>query len=533
MLWIDWERSRPPSDGHADTAYCHATYRTFLRVMRDFRDFYLVQDDPAAISRLTRQLDGRRLSLGIPHTWFLEIRPPQRLPVLPSDAIQRLSPEVQDVIPVGVCVVLCTDGPPKEPGFVVFMGPGSRLYLYDPETETLVLVAAHLDHLARFGLIQCECLYRFEGTPYATRYPEDVVNGLVSRSTDFSALSSFIAARSGTDINLHTPARRARCLKLFADRERACEHWPFAAIPSDELQKLWNAVTLRLCCRWVPLGLIGGYRYGGLFHGSYLLVIDIFCSIYAVAVSSGEFIRIADDVCELLKGGLTRFHARRRYQPWELQKRRLDPEPLIAYPPRESWRRGPDTREQDNVREFSLQLDFLCREGRFRPDMLRTRDVEDANVIRRTVRSADRSLDASLRAIDEFLSDDELNDSEARIAVHPPAPRERLLVSLNRSTGSERFRRPPFPLDARIRHRMDPAVLDPEGDVYFRESEEDPEIRKTVVTRLVQAYEGDILANEIETGFRRLYRPFHPYWDTGKVFDFGPYTRGTPRADLP
>lgn len=331
----------------------------------------------------TAQRDaGRRLSLGIPYNWYVEVQPAEELHELDDHIIGDLlcCPEV--LTPIGRCVVERPGGAFERTGLVVMMGYRTRIYIYDTKSECMVMASYHLDNLARFGLIMCECVYRCPCTPYATRYPVNVVRGLLSRSQHAWEMLDFAAAHAGTDIALHTPGRRTRPLRLVSGFSGISDLWPFAAIPQRSARRCRMSVTLRLCCSWRVLGAVGAYRNSGYFHVSHVIIVDRFAVFYTLEIKTGELYRIADNVHEFFKGGLTKTTVFRRYDHFLRSVARVERAPRCHHVPYDVLRPSHTVYAACVQHDFSGQYAWLCRPGRFRENMMCTWDREDSYVER-------------------------------------------------------------------------------------------------------------------------------------------------------
>lgn len=378
MWWNNWERSRPACDAQDSSCYCHTTWRAFMRVMGDFRDFFLVQGNRIQLELTAKGMSGHRLSLGIPFNWYLEVRSADELPELADHITDDLLCCRESITPIGRCVVEMPGGTFVRTGIVLMMGYRTRVYAYDTKSECLVMAGYHLDDLARFGLIMCECIYRVPQTPYSTRHPRQIVHGLLFRSGDAWALAAFAAAHAGKDINLHTPGRRARPLRLVAGFMGLSELWPFAALSDSSMRRCRRALTLRFCCSWYVIGATGTYRSSGFFHTNHVIIVDRFAAVYTLEIRSGDCYRIADNMHEFFKGGLTKTVVLRRYDHALRSAARLERVPRCHHVPYEVLRPPHTVYAACVSHEYYGQYAWLCRPGRFKEGMMCTWDRDDS-----------------------------------------------------------------------------------------------------------------------------------------------------------
>ncbi|AAK57028.1 T4 [Tupaiid betaherpesvirus 1] len=430
MWWIDWERHPLIRDGHEVPSWVHTTPAAFRRVLADFRALYLRQQNPLALADYVAEHSGERLSLGIPSNWFLELLPPDQLPELHDHLLGDLLCCEKVLIPLGRCLIVTTERVVRT-DFVVFWGAHAAIYVYDLPRESLALAAPHLDHLARFGLLNSECLYRRPETPYATRSPPLAVERLLA-CRDLESCRWLVAELGGVDLNLRTPGQRACPLKLYGLTELARHCWPFLLLSDDDLYGLRINITLKLKCAWTALGGAGRYRCTGLFHVAFLIVVDRFLALYAVCVRTGELYRVADDFAFFFRAGLLKTRVRETFSHHLRRKAAVERRALCRhvrqqYPPPRHLRF-----EIGAFFNVERQYRWLCRPYRFRPNMLETWDDEDLRQLRRRSRLRREARENALGrrrpdgrdgAAGGGDEDDDDGPGPARGALHPlPGP---------------------------------------------------------------------------------------------------------------
>ncbi|AFK83997.1 B151 [miniopterid betaherpesvirus 1] len=396
MWWYNWEKPRPLADGWLPGCYCHTTRRAFLRVMEDFKEIFISQADRRALETLVNDRSGTLLSLGAPCSWYLELQPASNIAEFSDNLLEDVIPESETVTVLGRCVILrvadvCEEGERRrcqkkgsgsaakdratrrDTGLVALLGKHTRFYLYDTVSDCLTMAARNIDELARFGLLMAECIYRNADVPYATVHPQRTVSRILRHSNDIDSMVSFLLSVACTDIVLHTPGVRGRPMKLLGDFRMCRRCWPFAGMSDEAFRELRTNLTLRLCCKWYPLGAVGAYRSSGFFHVSHLVLIDLFGAVYSLEIRDGRVYRAADDIHEFFKGGFVRVSGSRRLdhplrRAARLERPFADDSHEVGYP----------FVNMGNSNDRDLHYRWLCREDRFRADMLRTWDNEDA-----------------------------------------------------------------------------------------------------------------------------------------------------------
>ncbi|AEV80993.1 protein US23 [Saimiriine betaherpesvirus 4] len=386
-----WDKSSGLPRGHAESIlYCHTKRSVFLKVMEDFKDIFIHQERFSVIREFVRSNVDRRLSLGIPHNWYLQLQPEEVLPELNDRFFDDVLCCEEPLMILGQCIITKGEGEEEyeHTGIFMLLGDKGRLYLYHQEDEVINMVAENADELARFGLLGCEMIYRQPSMPYATAVPDDLVQGLLARAHDPQAVNAYVSVHQERDVSLHTPGRRAKVLKLLPHFGVLHDYWPFEAVDTCRLIACHVVITLRLKCRWHLLGVIGSYRCNGVFLVSKLIILDRFGRVYVVTIrngtfrtwsykQSGEVYRVAGNLHEFFKAGFVKLYFRRRHEHYlrrvaQLERRpKCIHTPVITLPQRTFLQLGLG-------HDMEKQFRWLCREGRFKPEMLMTWDTWDA-----------------------------------------------------------------------------------------------------------------------------------------------------------
>ncbi|QQL09963.1 Ba204 [Baboon cytomegalovirus] len=386
-----WEDGAPVFTRTDDFPYCHTKYETYLRVMGDFRDLFLRQASIDWVRTWVREHIDQVMCLGIPCNWFVHVRPGGHLPELRDQLLDDITCCRERMAVIGKCIVWVQDRF-VETELVMCMAGDTKMYIYEPSQDILILAAEHLDELARYGLLHAECVYRQPHTPYATQVPRDVVEALLQSAGDAESLAECVGAHHDQDVNLHTPGRHAETLKLLANFGCLSELWPFEAIDPYHLTECQMYLSLRLRCRWYIMGAVGSYRPGGFFEVSSVIFFDRFGRIYAVIVrpytdrtshvclAPGNVYRLADNLSEFFKGGLMKLYVRRRHEHHLRQLARLERGVRCIHLD-ETYRLHFTAFDHGVSRDFARQYRWLCRPDRFRADMFTTWDGWDAFTI--------------------------------------------------------------------------------------------------------------------------------------------------------
>ncbi|AEV80702.1 protein US23 [Cercopithecine betaherpesvirus 5] len=386
-----WENGAPCFTRSDDFPYCHATYETFLRVMSDFRELFLRQANFEGVRLWVREHIDQVMCLGIPSNWFVHVRPGGYMPELRDQLLDDITCCRERMAVIGKCIMWVRDRF-VETELILCMAADTKMYIYEPSQDILIMVAEHLDELARYGLLHAECVYRQFHTPYATRVPQDVVMDLLRNADDADTLAQCVGAYHDRDVNLHTPGRHAETLKLLANFGCLSELWPFEAIDPYHLTECQMYLSLRLRCRWYIMGAVGAYRPGGFFEVSSVVFFDRFGRIYAVIVkpytdrtshvclAPGNVYRLADHLSEFFKGGLIKLYVRRRHEHHLRQLARLERGVRCIHLD-ETYRLHFTAFDHGVSRDFARQYRWLCRPDRFRADMFTTWDGWDAFTI--------------------------------------------------------------------------------------------------------------------------------------------------------
>lgn len=338
--------------------------------MCGFTDFYRAQGDHDEIRAIVRRRAGDRLHLGIPHNCFVEVTPSEHYVELQDSDPNGLICCAEPIVVVGRVIFCDEDSGYRDLGAAFCLGLRSRVYLYDVGEDAMIMVAADLDKVARFGLLYCEILYRNPHMPRETVAPHDLVEGLLKCHDDMDALKSFCQRHHGRDVALYTPGYKYQPMKLISGKDEAARHEPLSDMDRDDVTLIWREVTARLCCRWHAFALIGVYYPATVFRIQYVLVMDAFCAIYAVDMNREKVFRIADSISMLLRGGLCKaISYGARFDRLDRGARRCEAYAICPH--------VTDVGEFIKTQNaYAREFRWLCRPDRFRGDM-RTWDDSD------------------------------------------------------------------------------------------------------------------------------------------------------------
>lgn len=376
--------------------YRHTSRKVFLRVMMAFRHFYRAQNDPAAITETASRQAGDRLTLGIPHNWFLDVAPTDQCPELRGKDLTGLVCCEEVLTPIGEMVVR-EQGEYERTATFLCLGTLGRVYAYDSQTDAAILVASSLDKLARFGLLHCELVYRYPRTPQVTLTPPRLVSDLLSCG-GLDELRTFCEKYRGLDIALYTPGYRFQAMKVIPEFGEIAAHWPFNAMDPDHLRRCRDVVATRLCCPWRTLAMIGEYTASSHYCARHVLIVDAFLAVYTIDATRQKFYRTADSLKELVRAGMCKsvsFGA--RFDRGDRGARRCESAticPHVSDPIRPVL--ASDDLENEHL--------WLCRDDRFYADM-RTWDDADKRALRHAAMTERHRRIAELESRDD--ADDE------------------------------------------------------------------------------------------------------------------------------
>lgn len=279
------------------------TQRSFLRACREL---FLASYGPASLRSAVRQTHRRRIPLPSPPGWFLRVDAHcEGEPDLADRDLRALAPGQSWMVAVGACYYQPPGRRHRRTPCYVLLGPRTRCFVYDAESDALFLAARDVDELARTGFVGVECLHVQRRTPWQTRRPEHLIRGLLWKGNDPGELARFAREYAGEEIALRTPGKvEANPLRLLGDFELVRRVWPFSALSADRLAAVKRYVDRRLRCAWHALGVVGVYHRHGAFHALHLIVVDRFGAVYYFSVQTASLWILADDVRALFRLGL-------------------------------------------------------------------------------------------------------------------------------------------------------------------------------------------------------------------------------------
>ncbi|AFK83998.1 B152 [miniopterid betaherpesvirus 1] len=325
----------------------------YVRVLMDFEELFMLQDDPDAMYYYVVTHADRALCLGQPGGWFVMLDPNAeegRVTVSPKSLLCCR----EELTLLGRCITLkrtqsrrtssivgwreVTEEPlmkvEVDTGFLIYVGNLTRIYAYHPEEKVLFLVAYCLEELARYGLSRCEMIYYGERPP-STRGAKRSMHLMITNEAHPRGLSVAVPRLCGNYVILNTPGYGESLLLVTPSQESLMEIWPFRALTQDQAAEWWKAITASLCTPWYAMGCVGTpSESGDMFFADYLTVVDWYGSVYAVNLhdSRHHLVRASDDLPGFFVTGLMRIlFGRRRFQLERVRRGRLDAKPRCPH----------------------------------------------------------------------------------------------------------------------------------------------------------------------------------------------------------
>ncbi|AEV80851.1 tegument protein US24 [Aotine betaherpesvirus 1] len=366
------------------------------QVLKDFKDLFLCVT-PVDVMEYVRLHRKELLCLGRPGRWYVLLKSDACTLDVKTRALRRLCC-VEPLCLLGPAVVIINTGASRMTAvdyvvtpFLMFWGSCSRLYAYDTFQDTLLLVAHHLDELARYGVSQSEMAYRDSvhmavrratNGPYAPAKTSRSMHVLFLNSSTPDGTYATVERLCGSDVKLHTPGYGPRILRLVKTVSRLRAVWPFNTLTDQESERWWSNLKANIATPWYLLGVVGTPREGKPFQAEMLVLLDWFGAAYVVQMEdpSHHVRRVADSLTELFRMGLLKYYFRnRRFDEDSTMKTRLEFPSSCPHQEERGVRRMReilfnknntlDTEEQKRRQRRLLRqhYDWLCLKGRFDP----------------------------------------------------------------------------------------------------------------------------------------------------------------------
>ncbi|AEV80984.1 tegument protein US24 [Saimiriine betaherpesvirus 4] len=364
------------------------------KVLRDFRGLFL-SVTPLEVMEYVRINHGKFLCLGRPGKWYVILNSNACTVDVKNSALRRLCC-AEPLCLLGSAVVMLEENPSHDPKdyivtqFLIFWGSCSRVYAYDTYQECLLLVAHHLDELARYGVSQSEIAYRdtvhqalrrATGTSYGPPKSGKSMHILFMNSTTTEGTYATAERFQGNDVKLQTPGYGPVILRLCKTVTRLRNMWPFCTLTDEESERWWQNMKANLATPWYILGAVGTPRAGRPFHVDLLLFLDWFGAVYLLQIEDpNHYIRrIADSLTEVFRMGLLKyvFH-NRRFDEENNMKTRLEFAPICPHNEERGVRRmreilfnknklNSHDQQRRQRRVLRQHYEWMCLKDRFDP----------------------------------------------------------------------------------------------------------------------------------------------------------------------
>ncbi|AKT72677.1 Cy209 [Cynomolgus cytomegalovirus] len=361
----------------------------YRQVLIDFRDLFFCLDAPQ-IEHYVWRYRGRRLCLGPPQGWYVELQRDQQL-VQAQHAARKLICCNEPLCALGYALKLIPE-PHRDherdylqTDFVICMGRFCRIYAFDPRENYMVLVAHHLEELAKYGVLRSEFIYRDSVHNQLRRLsPTLIRSGPRSIRTmhilflnETTPDSFYVTADRilDHDVKLHTPGYGTVIMRLMKTVTELRTVWPFSSLTETEAKRWWWGIRANLATPWYLLGVTGRPRLGRSFVAEVMVVLDWFGAVYAIQLDepNHNLRRVANTLTEFFRMGLLKLvFAYRRFEPERQRKIRMEHQCICPHvEEREMDRRhellAPFEREERRQRFVQQHYDWLCLTERFDP----------------------------------------------------------------------------------------------------------------------------------------------------------------------
>lgn len=403
----------------------------YSRVLTDFAPLFTRQHDPTALRAYVFRNRGARLSLGRPGGWWLVLNPAasachgneypasllccdEELVLLGECLHEHRTEPRRDGVPLNKSVLCrrwsdsgdladerrnecaglemvrgrCCDG---RTGWRVlaFMGRFHRLYVYDSCAHALILLAHDPEELARYGMVRCELQYKGCSPPPV---PESrrAMKIILTTSHLREEVVVTVPRLRRDDVLLDTPGYGPSLMRVTRSLGDVRMTYPFSRLSDYQAREWWHALLFKVCCPWYPLGCVG-YERGPRcrFRTEYLILVDLYGSVYAVNTDRGHSVRrVADTLNEFFCMGLLKiFFGRRRFEADHRRKCRLESLPACPHADELSCARMRRVLAgkgkpycPDLETHLSDRYRWMCRTERYEPEG-RTWETNDPNVL--------------------------------------------------------------------------------------------------------------------------------------------------------
>ncbi|AEV80703.1 tegument protein US24 [Cercopithecine betaherpesvirus 5] len=361
----------------------------YKQVLTDFRDLFLFTQT-SQIEQYVHHYQGRRLCLGPPQGWYVQLQRDQQL-LQAQQAARKLICCNEPLCVLGYAIVMIPE-PHRDHNhdhlrtdYVIFLGRFCRIYAFEPRENYMVIVAHGLEDLAKYGVMRSEFIYRDaihnqlrRMSPSLMRFgprPPRTMHILFLNETTPDSFYVTADRIMEHDVKLYTPGYGAVILRLMKTVTELRAVWPFSSLTENEAKRWWWGIRANLATPWYLLGATGRPRPGRTFVAEVVIVLDWFGAVYAIQLDepSHHIRRVANSITEFFRMGLLKLvFGYRRFEPERQKKIRMEHQCICPHADdRDMDRRhellAPYDREERRQHFLKKHYDWLCLTERFDP----------------------------------------------------------------------------------------------------------------------------------------------------------------------
>lgn len=303
----------------------------FRLALEGMRELFLAQNDMTRLSREVARLEDTLIRLRNPATWYLRVRRGEHVPqTRDRDFSAYVCCDSRMCVLGTLLAPRCDDGTLEPVPAALLLSSRGRVFVYDWDTDGMLLVAPSLSKFADRGLLLCETVYRHPSTERCTHEPADLISVLASCS-DGAGLAAVCTTHRYREIVLKTPGRDTSLLRLLGSTDALMKHIPYCLLDQDGIDHFRKFISLTIRCPWYLVGATGRFHERDGFVPDTLILTDMFGVIYGIEHHGRHVYRLADDINMFLRAGtLKRYMSRfdRNYA----SEGRLEPLPSCHHP---------------------------------------------------------------------------------------------------------------------------------------------------------------------------------------------------------
>ncbi len=361
----------------------------YRQVLTDFRDLFFCMET-SQIEQYVRHNHGRRLCLGPPEGWYVQLQRDQQL-LQAQQAARKLICCDEPLCALGYAIKLLPephrdqDHDHLRTDYVILLGRFCRLYAFEPRENYMVIVAHRLEDLAKYGLVRSEFIYRDTIHNQLRRMSPSLIRSGPRPSRTMHILflnettpdSFYVTAERIVehDVKLYTPGYGAVILRLMKTVAELRAVWPFSSLTETEAKRWWWGIRANLATPWYLLGATGRPRQGRTFVAEVLVMLDWFGAVYAIQLDepNHHIRRVANTITEFFRMGLLKLvFGYRRFEPERQKKIRMEHQCICPHADEREMDHhhellAPYDREERRMHCLIKHYDWLCLTDRFDP----------------------------------------------------------------------------------------------------------------------------------------------------------------------